>query len=189
MLPISVPPSNTPIKDKKTTADIFDKVWWKFFNNIVAWINYLFGLIEELQEGQQFIKYTISIVSGQWSINGRYVAAAASTTQALYLDSVATLTGYSHWILKTAVVFSGGGVTAASCTIGSLAGGNTFFSPVSYNLLTAVNNTNFLDASGPALATFADDQAGIVVTADQNWNTVGIVGTIDVYVLFQEVQE
>ncbi len=202
--PLSVPPQNAPFTDAPVSEDagspngrlfrgspkskIFNILWWKFFNGIDVAIKAIWAVITDLQEGQKFIKYSISITGGQWSINGRIVAATAALTQPLYLSDVAGLFGYSHWILKTKTVFSGGGLTAASCTIGSATGGDSFFSPAFYDMRATVDDLNFFDLVGPALATFADDSVGIVVHGDVNWNTAGIVGAIDVWLLFEELQ-
>lgn len=150
-----------------------------------AWDAWFVNLKKYLKQnaGVQFVKYPVSLSGGQWNVGGSLVGAAASHTQALYLTPGPVQACYLHWILKTGTPFSGGGMAAANCTIGSAAGGSTFFSPALYDLMAAAGDANYFEVAGPIMATFAADSTGIVVHADQNWNTAGIAGSLDVYLL------
>jgi hypothetical protein len=92
---------------------------------------------------------------------------------------------------KTTVTWFSVGMTSAKSTVGDSVGGGMSYTSATYNLLTAVGNTNFQNArpgftvSGndvPLLipkVTYAGSNVMATLTSNQNWNAAPITGSTD----------
>jgi hypothetical protein len=92
---------------------------------------------------------------------------------------------------KTTVTWFSVGMTSAKSTIGDSVGGGMSYTSATYNLLTAIGNTNFQNArpgftvSGndvPLLipkVTYAGSNVMATLTSNQNWNAAPITGSTD----------
>lgn len=131
-----------------------------------------------------WMKFAYELSGGNWVCNGVVqTAALALTFQDLYAIQLPAFCNILRILIIPKTIFSGTGLTSANLSTASFGGGDSFFGTVSLDLTASPSNTNFLEIVGRGLATLASDAVGVVVRSNINWNSTGLVGAFDLYLL------
>ena len=117
-------------------------------------------------------KYTIAYTAAQ----------TAALTNAVTVTTLAANQAVCGVISKTSTAFTGTSITSAGITIGDSNGTATTYAPTSYNLLTAVSNTNFQSNNVVGLASFAGGTIQANFTAVGANLTALTAGSVDIRV-------
>jgi hypothetical protein len=120
----------------------------------------------------------MTAVNGGTAVLGPPIAASTSQDVPLFaLSPKGTVTGVRE---KTTVAWSGSAFTSLNLSVGDSAGGSSFYTAPSYNLMAAASATNFRSTQLFKSATDAGSNVVIHLTANQNLNMAPIAGSVDI---------